>query len=160
MVPGLLPHLPSPSPFITAGRSFSAAGKLENHGQIMGEVPYLYYKWRVIAGKIIRSEKISEWSKHAFIVASKIHWWIILFPRKTSPEIQVLPICQTSTPSAQAQKAPCPLWWPSSSELVTCCEHLHQKPCYLPFDQWRFQGPKMELLYHISGHILGGDPLT
>jgi hypothetical protein len=74
MVPGLLPHLPSPSPFITAGRSFSAAGKLENHGQIMGEVPYLYYKWRVIAGKIIRSEKISEWSKHAFIVASKIHW--------------------------------------------------------------------------------------
>ena len=31
---------------------------------------------------------------------------------------------------------------------------------FIPEGQWEFQDPTMEILYHVSGHILWGYPLT
>ena len=33
-------------------------------------------------------------------------------------------------------------------------------PMFYPIFQWEFQDPKMEVLYHMSGHILWGYSLT
>ena len=35
-------------------------------------------------------------------------------------------------------------------------ENIFDSYTYLTFDQWEFQDPKMEVLFHMFGHILGG----
>ena len=40
--------------------------------------------------------------------------------------------------------------------LISVLYQLEITRCFLPIlCQWEFQDPKMEVLYHISGHILG-----
>ena len=53
------------------------------------------------------------------------------------------------------------LKWKITMLNLFCCI-IHKLEHFHPFSkaQWEFQDPKMEVLYHISGHILAGYSLT